>query len=121
MIINIDSVNHAVLKFHNVILSEFILVCQFGHFVISCTVLECVTMGHHSLPYTLLYIVLYNYGNFVSFLTVTNFITLPEVLLNALTNIFSKMRTKLSIFRRVTIPYHHFLIKRYQYTSFVKT
>ena len=77
---------------------KFILGCQFGHFGISCTVLECVTMGHHSLTYALLYIVQYNYGDFASFQTVTNFNTLPEVLLNALTNIFSKISTKLSIF-----------------------
>ena len=100
---------------------KFILGCQFGHFGISCTVLECVTMGHHSLPYALLYIVLYNYGDFASFLTVTNFNTLPEVLLNVLTNIFGKISTKLSIFWHVTMPYHHFLIKRYECTSFLTT
>ena len=77
---------------------RFILVCEFRHFDISCTFPECVIVGHHSLLYLLLYMVPYNYGHFASFLTIINFSTLPEVLLNVLTNIFSEISTELSTF-----------------------
>ena len=81
--------------------------CKFGLFDISCS-LESVTTDYHAVQYTLSYMLPYLYGNFAPFSTVTVFNTSSEVLLNLLPYIFSEV-SSLSVFRRFTTRYYHFL------------
>ena len=66
---------------------KFIQSCQFGFLVLLCF----YRTHYHGLPYALLYMLQYFYGNFAPFLLVTIFSTLPEVLLNVVRYIFSKI------------------------------
>ena len=59
----------------------------------SCDFIELVTAGYHGFPYMLPYILPYFYGNSAPFLLVTILSTLPEVLLNVVQYIFSKITT----------------------------
>ena len=63
------------------------------HFGIFFALIERVTTGYHELPYALPYMLPYFHGNFASFLLVTIFSTLPEVLLKVVQYIFSKIST----------------------------
>ena len=74
----------------------------------SGAVIEHVTTGCHGLPYALPYMSPYFYGNYPRSLYKTTFNILPDVLLNVLQYIFSKIRTQLSLFQRVTTCYHQF-------------